>query len=52
MVREGVVAHFDFCVGCLDIVGLEGRTTHQTSIGDNSQAPDIHFIGVSAVRMV
>jgi hypothetical protein len=52
VVREGVIAHFDFGVSGLDIVGFEGRTAHKASIGDDSQTPDIHFIGVSAICMI
>lgn len=36
MVREGVITHFDFGIGHFDIIGFEGRTTNQTSIGDYS----------------
>ena len=45
---ETVVAAFDLAVGCPHIVGFEGRPTHHHCIGNYSQAPDIHFIGVAS----
>ena len=36
MVREGIVAHFDFRVGSFDIVGFEGRSSNQAGVGDYS----------------
>lgn len=45
--REGVVTHLDAVVGGLHIVGLERWPSHQAGVGNHSQTPDVHFIGVS-----
>lgn len=49
MVREGIVAHLDSIVGGLDIIGLEGRSSNHTSIGDNTKTPHIDLIGMSTM---
>ena len=36
MLREGVVAHLDSIVGGLDIIGLEGRPSNHTGIGNDT----------------
>lgn len=46
VVGEGIIAHLDPVVGGLHIVGLEGRPAYQAGIGDDSQTPNIHFVGV------
>jgi hypothetical protein len=52
MVREGVITHLYLGVGGLYVVGFERRAAYKTSIGDNPQAPNIYFVGVSVVGMV
>ena len=49
MVREGVVAHLDSIVGGLDIIGLEGRPSNHTGIGDNTKTPNVDLIGMPAM---
>jgi hypothetical protein len=51
VIWEGVVAHFDFVVGGFDVVGFEGRTSHDAGVGDHSQTPNVDFIGVSDINI-
>lgn len=46
VVWECIVAHLDPVIGGFDIVSLEGRSAYQAGIGDDSQTPDIHFVGM------
>ena len=48
-IRKGVVAHSNLVVGSLHIVCFEWWSTDQQRIGNHSKAPDIDFIGVSAL---
>lgn len=43
---EGVVVLFDLLVGCLHVVGLEGRFTDHQGVDDHAQGPDVYFEGV------
>jgi hypothetical protein len=52
MVGEGVVAHLDLAVGGLDVVGLEGRPSYQTGVGDYSETPDVDLVGVTDIDVV
>lgn len=52
MVREGVVAHLNFAVSGLHVIGFERRTADQAGIGDDSQTPDVNFVGVAGVGTI
>ena len=52
MIWERIVAHFYFRVGSFYVICFKGRTTSQTSIGNDSQAPNVDLIGVSIIGVV
>ena len=52
LLREAIAAHLYLAVGGLHIRRFEGRLSHQASICNNTQTPDIDFVGVSLVGVV
>ena len=47
MIWKWVVAHLNPIVGSFHIISLKRRSPHKTSIGNNSQTPNIHFVGMT-----
>lgn len=51
MLREALGVHADSTLGGLDVVGLEGRLTHQEGVDDDAQRPHVDLLRVAILAL-
>lgn len=47
VLRVGIIAIFNFCVGRFYVIRLEGRSPNGKCIGDNTETPNVNLEGVA-----